>query len=145
MLNVLVNTLLCSVPVFSFVCKSRSSWKAYCESYFQITRSPRATTQPTGYRMCVVVFVFTTCILFSWCLVAVAPTPGMNPLRPQPPDRGCAGWAQNPREPKSHICTTKWVAITPFGTLGLGFCTGFRCGGQHQGLTPSISICFHYH
>ena len=44
-----------------------------------------------------------------------------------------------PRDPKSHLFVTKWVAIPPYGTPGTAFCTEFRRGSRQIGPTPSIS------
>ena len=44
-----------------------------------------------------------------------------------------------PRDPKSHLFGTKWVAIPPYGTPGTAFCTEFRSGTRQIGPTPSIS------
>ena len=56
--------------------------------------------------------------------------------------QGCASWARNPRDPKSHLFVTKWVAIPPFWTSEAGFCTEFRCGSRQIGVPPSISTFF---
>ena len=38
-----------------------------------------------------------------------------------------------PRDPKSHLFATKWVAIPPFGTLKPGSGTEFRPGSRRGG------------
>ena len=47
-----------------------------------------------------------------------------------------------PRDPKSHLFVTKWVAVAPFGTWGPGPGAEFRCESRQGGPAPSISIFF---
>ena len=44
-----------------------------------------------------------------------------------------------PRDPKSHLFVTKWVAMTPFGTWGPGTHTEFRRESRQGAPAPSIS------
>ena len=67
-----------------------------------------------------------------------------------PPDRlhigqvrqGCASWARNPKEFKSHLFGTNRVAIQPFCKSQTGKYTEFRRGSRQLGLPPSISPLF---
>ena len=47
-----------------------------------------------------------------------------------------------PRDPKSHLFVTKWVAVAPFGTWRPGSYAEFRRGSRQGGPTPSISTFF---
>merc|ERR1712147_374399 len=59
-----------------------------------------------------------------------------------PGPKGVLAWPGTPRDPKSHLFVTKWVAIPPYGTPGTAFCTEFRRGSRQIGPTPSISTLF---
>ena len=37
-------------------------------------------------------------------------------LEPPGLPAGCAGWARNPKGPKTNLFATKWVAVPPFWT-----------------------------
>ena len=47
-----------------------------------------------------------------------------------------------PRDPKSHLFATNWVAIQPFSTSEAGFDAEFRRGSRQIGPTPSNSTFF---
>ena len=47
-----------------------------------------------------------------------------------------------PRDPKSHLFVTKWVAIRPFCVFLRPVCAEFRSGARQIGLPPSISTFF---
>ena len=47
-----------------------------------------------------------------------------------------------PRDPKSHLFATKWVAIPPFGTLKPGSSTEFRPGSRRGGPGAQIPTFF---
>ena len=47
-----------------------------------------------------------------------------------------------PRDPKSHLFATKWVAIPPFGTLKPGSGTEFRPGSRRGGPGPKYQLFF---
>ena len=47
-----------------------------------------------------------------------------------------------PRDPKSDVFVTKWVAIQPFGTFYARLDAEFRPGARQIGPTPSISTFF---
>ena len=47
-----------------------------------------------------------------------------------------------PRDPKTHLFGTNWVAIKPFWTSPAGNCAEFRRASRQIGPTPSISTFF---
>ena len=54
--------------------------------------------------------------------------------------KGVLAGPGTPRDPKSHLFVTKWVAVTPFGTWGPDPGAEFRCESRQGGPAPSISI-----
>ena len=72
-----------------------------------------------------------------------AARPPQDPPRTPPgPSLGVLAGPGTPRDPKSHLFVTKWVAIPPYGTPGTAFCTEFRRGSRQIGPTPSNSTFF---
>ena len=64
-------------------------------------------------------------------------------LLPAPPTcQGVLAGPGTPRDPKSHIFVTNWVAIRPFCTIRVGKSAEFRRGSRQIGPTPSISTLF---
>ena len=60
--------------------------------------------------------------------------------RPATPAQGRAGWAPTPRDPKSHLFDTNWVAVAPFGTLKPASGSEFRPGSRRGGPVAQIPI-----
>ena len=60
-----------------------------------------------------------------------------HPSSPRP--KGVRARPGTPRDPKSHLFVTKWVAIRPFCVFLRPVCAEFRSGARQIGLTPSIS------
>ena len=52
---------------------------------------------------------------------------------------GVLAGPRTPRDPKSHLFVTKWVAIRPFCVFLRPVCAEFRSGARQIGPTPSIS------
>merc|ERR1711981_1476429 len=65
---------------------------------------------------------------------ATARPPAARPPAARP--QGVLAGPGTPRDPKSHLFATKWVAIPPFGTWGPGSCAEFRPGSRHGGPGP---------
>ena len=59
-----------------------------------------------------------------------------------PGPKGVLAGPGTPRDPKSHLFVTKWVAIQPFWTILTGIDAEFQPGGRQIGPTPSISTFF---
>ena len=76
------------------------------------------------------------CILAWICILAAPPPP------PPPGPKGVRAQPGTPRDPKSHLFVTNWVAIQPFCTSEAGFDAEFRRGSRQIGPTPSISTFF---
>ena len=55
--------------------------------------------------------------------------------------KGVLAGPGTPRDPKSHLFVTKWVAVAPSGTWGPRPGAEFRCESRQGGPTPSISTC----
>ena len=65
----------------------------------------------------------------------------MGPRGPAP--HGVLAGPGTPRDPKSHLFATKWVAIPPFGTLKPGSGTEFRPGSRRGGVPgPESTLLF---
>ena len=64
------------------------------------------------------------------------------PTPPPPRPKGVRARPGTPRDPKSHLFVTKWVAMAPFGTWRPGSYAEFRRGSRQGGPTPSISTFF---
>ena len=64
------------------------------------------------------------------------------PARRPPPARpqGVLVRPGTPRDPKTNLFATKWVAVPPFGTWRPPEDAEKRCGSHLGGGTPSISI-----
>ena len=58
---------------------------------------------------------------------------------PCPKAKGVLAGPGTPRDPKSDVFVTKWVAIQPFGTFYARLDAEFRPGARQIGPTPSIS------
>ena len=56
--------------------------------------------------------------------------------------KGVLAGPGTPRDPKSHLLVTNWVAMTPFDTWGPGLGAEFRRESHQEGPAPSISIFF---
>ena len=50
--------------------------------------------------------------------------------------KGVLAGPGTPRDPKSHLFVTKWVAVAPFGTWGPRPGAEFRCESRQGGPTP---------
>ena len=61
---------------------------------------------------------------------------------PCPKAKGVLAGPGTPRDPKSDVFVTKWVAIQPFGTFYARLDAEFRPGARQIGPTLSISIFF---
>jgi len=58
---------------------------------------------------------------------------------PCPKAKGVLAGPGTPRDPKSDVFVTKWVAIQPFGTFYARLDAEFQPGARQIGPTPSIS------
>ena len=61
---------------------------------------------------------------------------------PCPRAKGVLAGPGTPRDSKSDVFVTKWVAIQPFGTFYARLDAEFRPGARQRGPTPSISTFF---
>ena len=57
-----------------------------------------------------------------------------------PGPKGVLAGPGTPRDPKSHLFVTNWVAIQPFCTSEAGFDAEFRCGSRQIGPTPQTQL-----
>ena len=64
---------------------------------------------------------------------------------PCPKAKGVLAEPGTPRDPKSDVFVTKWVAIQPFGTFYARLDAEFQPGARQIGPTPSISTFFSTH
>ena len=64
--------------------------------------------------------------------------------REGPGPKGVLAGPGTPRDPKSHLFVTKWVAIRPFCVFLRPVCTEFCSRARQIGLPPSISTLFHH-
>ena len=64
---------------------------------------------------------------------------------PSPRAKGVLAGPGTPRDPKSDVFVTKWVAIQPFGTFYARLDAEFQPGARQIGPTPSISTFFFIH
>ena len=77
--------------------------------------------------------------IFIFLLVRIPQIPQI-PQIPHPPPPGVLARPGTPRDPKSHLFATKWVAIPPFGTLKPGSGSEFRPGSRRGGPRAQIPI-----
>ena len=71
-----------------------------------------------------------------------ADSPPGSSLDPGPGRKGVLAGPGTPRDQKSHLFVTNWVAIQPFFKPKAGLYAEFRRGSRQIGLTPSISTFF---